>query len=122
MAGISETKDLVKFVVELAEAGALAIEDGKFTLTDVAHFIGAVGAIPAAIAGIGEIPEEIKDLDTAERQELLDFIEAEFDIANDAIEEIAESALAVVINIFDLVKAIMSMRAAMAVEGEGTPG
>ena len=109
MAGIEETKDLAKFIVELAEGGAKALEDKKFSLSDIQHFVSAVGALPAAIAGIGQIPAELKDMDVLERQELVDFIKAEFDIPQDNVEEIAEAALDVCIDIFKLVMKIIAI-------------
>jgi len=112
--GIQETKDVVKFVIRLGEAGAKSLEDGKFSVSDLSNFINAAGALPAAIGGIGSVPAELKDMDVDERAELLAYIKEEFDIAEENIEAVVEKALTAVIGLFDLIKEIIALTKASA--------
>jgi len=84
MAGIEELKDVVKAAISIGEA----LSDG-IGLED----LGALLDLPAAIDGISEVPEELSDLDETERAELQAFIQSEFDIPDDQVEEFIEQAI-----------------------------
>jgi len=77
MAGVKETKDVLSVAIKLAKAFALAQADGKISWTDLGLLIEPGMAMPAAITGIGMVPEELGDLDDAEIGELNDFIKAQ---------------------------------------------
>lgn len=91
--GIEELKDVVKLGLDIGEAlvDGIGIED-----------ISALFSLPEAIAGISNVPDEIADLDEAEKAELQEFVRAEFDIPNDQLEEFIESAIAVVLELYGL--------------------
>lgn len=78
--GIQETKDLAKCGIELGEGFAVSLKDGKMSFSDLTNFFGAVYAAPAAISGISQVPAELKDLDEAEKAELVQFVCDEFSI------------------------------------------
>jgi hypothetical protein len=107
MPGIEQTKDVVKFVVALGVGAAKSYEDKKLSFMDLANFLGAVTAFPAAISGISEVPAELADMDATERQELVDYIKEEFDIPQDALEARVEEALGICSSIYDFVMHII---------------
>jgi len=71
MAGITETKEVIKFVQVLAETITEAKADGSIDIFDAMNAISLLTPLAAAGKGILEIKEELKDLDKEEVQELL---------------------------------------------------
>lgn len=71
MAGIIETKEVIKFVQVLAETIEEAKKDGSIDIFDAMNAISLISPLAAAGKGILEIKEELKDLDKEEVQELL---------------------------------------------------
>jgi hypothetical protein len=97
MAGIKETKEAVIFGVALANVVDQELSNG-FQFTDIVALIPVLTKAPAAISGAGEIPAEIKDLDEAERAELVAVIES-MDLKSDYSEAIAEQSTRTLIEI-----------------------
>jgi hypothetical protein len=90
--GIDETADAVKFITATANAVNDALkDDGAITLSDVTKFISPATKLPAALAGIGKIPAEVKDMTLAEKQELVTLVKDTLEL--DSSEEIVELAL-----------------------------
>lgn len=64
--GIKETVDVLALVKILGEKFEQVAADGKVTVAEVlAELVGSVGPLMAAIDGVANVPEELKDL-TAE--------------------------------------------------------
>ena len=101
MAGIKETKDALLFGISMAMAIDETTQDG-FQWTDVLSLIKPMVKLPAAIAGIQNVPAELADLDEAERTELVEAIK-ELEFASEFSEEIAEQALRVGVEIGNLI-------------------
>jgi len=101
MAGIKELKEVVKAAVSIGEALAdgIGIED-----------VAALLDLPAAIEGITQVPAEVADLDEAERKELQDFIQAEFDLPDDEVEEFVETAIIWAFSTFELYAKFVDLR------------
>jgi hypothetical protein len=104
MPGINETKDVVLAAVALGNAVSKSLEDGKIGISDVGSFVGAVTALPAALAGIGQVKAELADLDDAEKAELLAAVKSHFDIADDKVEAIVEDSLKLVVALHGFVR------------------
>jgi hypothetical protein len=104
-----ETKDLVSFFASLANAVDLATADG-LQAADFALFMGAIGKIPAAIDGISEVPKEVKDLDAAEKAEIIAQLKAELDLRDDVLEGILEEGLTIGVGLWGLVEKIRAAR------------
>ena len=101
MPGIKETKEALLFGISMAMAIDETTQDG-FQWTDVLSLIKPMVKLPAAIAGIQDIPAELADLDEAERTELVEAIK-ELEFASEFSEEIAEQALRVGVEIGNLI-------------------
>jgi hypothetical protein len=109
--GIKETKELVKFGISVGESIDLSLADGKIGLDDAMNFYNAVLSAGDAFKDISKVPAELGDLDQEERDELLAFVEAEFDIANDKLEAVIEEALKTALQVYKLVETVRGMRA-----------
>lgn len=103
MYGISETKEVVKFGIELGEAFDKGLSDGKFSIEDLSYFFSTFMSAGAAFEGISKVPAEIKDLSSEEMEDLKAFVELEFDIENDKLEELIEKALGVALKIYEII-------------------
>ena len=103
MYGIQETKDVVKLGIEIGEAFDRALDNGKLGIEDLSQFFGVFTSASAAFAGITKVPAEIKDLSAEEMEELKSFVETEFDIANDRLEEVIEKAIAAALRIYEII-------------------
>ena len=117
MAGIKETKELLKFIVEFAEAIDKSMEDGDIGFADLTNLVSAMMAAGDAFSDISLIPEEINDLDDNEALELYAYAKDELDLRSDKLEEIVESALEIglkVYQLFNLIKGTAPTPAAPA--------
>jgi hypothetical protein len=92
MKDIKETKELLRAILSFGSASGKAWEDKKFDWSEVTLFIQPLTMLPAALQGVSEIPAEWKDMDAAERDELMKVCD-EFDIPQENVEEIVEKAL-----------------------------
>jgi len=102
MAGIKETKELMLFSIGLAEAIDSVTQDG-WQLKDIFTLIPPLSKLPGAIIGIEDVPEEIADLDEAERAELVEAIK-ELDFVSNNSEAIAEQAIRVGVELGNLIQ------------------
>ena len=69
--GIKETRELLSAVGAVAVRLVDDLKDGKLSLAEAAAFLTELGTIRKGLQGITSIPAELKDLDEAERDELL---------------------------------------------------
>jgi hypothetical protein len=110
MYGIKELKELLTFGFKLQKAIA-AVGDGKINvIVDAPKFLPALLAAPKAFGGIGIVLAEIKDLDEAERLELLAFVREEFDLSDDRLEELIEDTLGELLSLFKLAQRFAALR------------
>lgn len=106
MPGIQESKELIAFTLKLGNGLGASLEDGKLSFTDAPKFMDAMMAAPAAFQGISEVPAEMKDLDEAEKAELIAYAKTEFDIPQDKVEELVEEGLSLAIAIYNFVEKV----------------
>ena len=97
MAGINETKQVVAFGIEFGADIKDSLADGKFTFADAARFLDCFDDLFRAIAGIDQVPSELKDLDEAEAQELATMVKTalkdRFDVSDEQALRTVEWAL-----------------------------
>jgi hypothetical protein len=102
--GIKETKDVINFTAGLIKALIKSFEDGKLALDDLQHFTSVIKDLPSAAIGISGIPEELKDLDTAEIQELVQEVSKHFE--NEATLEVLRRVVRIAQDMIYLYQAI----------------
>ena len=81
--GIEETKELLDFIFSLVQAIKESTKDGEFTWSDGLNFIEPLKKIATAIDDIEEVIPEVMDLDASEWNELVDYVQANFDLDTD---------------------------------------
>ena len=78
--GIEQTKELLDFIFSLIGAIKESTKDGEFTWSDGLNFIEPLKKIAPAIDDIEEVIPEIMDLDASEWNELVDYVQANFNL------------------------------------------
>ena len=71
---IKELKELLVLALKLGEATKKSLADGKFDFNDMPNYLVTIPYLQPALEGITEIPEEVKDLDENELEELATLI------------------------------------------------
>ena len=91
MADIKDVKEVAAFALSLAKSVEDMLDNG-FQWTDVFSLIPPFTKLPDAIEGYENIPEQLLDMDAAEKKELTDFIDS-LDLKSDRAEELTEQSL-----------------------------
>lgn len=100
--GIDNLKKFVHFGLDLAEQ--IAKTTGKkWNFLMALDFVDEVAAIPGVVKSWPAVLTEIKDLDDDERKQLHEYVQEEFDIPNERVEEVVEDSLVLVISMVNLV-------------------
>ena len=87
-------KKLIDAIVAIVESTFAALEDGKWTSSDIMKFLDDIPEIVSVLGVIKELPEAIKELkDDEKRQEAIDYLKDEFDIEDDRAEALIESII-----------------------------
>lgn len=108
MKGIKELKEAVVFIGLLATAIDKSTKDG-LSYDDAPTFLPVMMQAPQAFAGVDEIPAEFKDLDDAERKEIVVAIKDNLDLEDDVAENVAEQAFATVLDIVAVVQRVRGL-------------
>lgn len=102
---VKETKEALKFALNLAQVVGVSLEDGKVGLEDLVLLLGALSGAGEAFKGLSEIPAELGELSNEEKDELKTVVE-EFDIPQEAIEDTIQAGLKLILDIIALVSRI----------------
>lgn len=102
MLGIENLKQTAKLLISFGQKIESTTKDG-FQVTDLFSFLGELSQIPGIIEHKDDIVAEFKDLTSAERSELVTYIEKELTLENKKTEEIIEASLVTAIAILALV-------------------
>jgi len=95
MSNVKETKESLEFGLRFFEAFEKALEDGKFSFTDLPRFMPVMMLLNDAIDGAGEIGNEMAAMGEAEKKELYAVIET-LGLKNDKNEELIKEILKLV--------------------------
>ena len=109
MADIKNTQELVALITAVAKTVKDANADGSVDANDLTSLIQIFPTLGPAIAGITDIPAELKDLDEDEITQLGNSVK-EFvgDVVGGKYEEIAERSLKAGVEIFEIVKLLQA--------------
>lgn len=109
--GIENTKKLLKFVFDVTKQASSSLKDG-WQWTDAVSFFDEAVQLPGAIKSIPQVKNEITELSTEERADLLAYFKEEFDIPDDKVEERIEKGIEIGLSILALVEAWKGDKAA----------
>lgn len=102
--GIKETKELLKFVIELGEGIDKAGADKKIDVMDVQYLIKPLASASAAFEGADKVKAELADLSAEEAAEIVKYAQDELQLSNEGIEKSIEAALKVGLEIYKYFK------------------
>ena len=98
--GIEETKDALIFLCEVGNAIRKSLEgDGKITMMDTVHFVGALMKLPAFITGITKIPAELADEITDAEKAILTKVINDANILDDKVEAVLLESIDLILHI-----------------------
>jgi len=100
--GVENFKKLIKFSCGLTKQINSSTADG-WQWTDALQFIDEATEVPGIAKSFSAIAKELADLSEAERDELKDFVQTEFDIPNDNLEVVLENSIMQAISLVALV-------------------
>lgn len=107
--GTENLKKLIKFGCDLTSQIASSLEDG-WSWHDAFGFVDEVAAIPGVVKSFPAIKKELSELSPEERQDIYDYVKAEFDIPNDRLEVVVENSLALAISAVALVEQFNALK------------
>lgn len=97
--GTENLKKALKPFLDLHEAYDQAKADGTVDSKDLPLLVGPGLSFASGIPAMGAAVKEFKDLDSQERADILAWVKADYDIADDVLEEKVEAAFGLVLNI-----------------------
>jgi hypothetical protein len=91
--GTQDLVELVDLVLTGVDIVKKAKADGKIGFEDAGLLLAVIPALGPAMAGIDQIPAELKDLSGDEAQALIAHVMAKLSLENSKAQAVAESAL-----------------------------
>jgi len=101
---IKETKELIAFLGSFIYAWRLAFADGKFHWTESRFFWDSLRLSIPAFIGIGNVANELRDLDQEEVKELAAYIIKELKLAGPDVQKTASELIEDAFSIWDTIK------------------
>ena len=96
---MKELTEILGFTVSLLEALGKSLDDGKIDFTDVTKLWEPISLAGEAIDGASKVLDEIRTMDEAKKAELMAYVQREFDIPQDEIEQKIEGGISVALGI-----------------------
>lgn len=125
MAGLFGIENLKKAYALLIAVG-MQIEksaEGGFQKNEIFDFFDELMLVPGVGSAIKQIGQEAGELDETEQQEIRDYVKTTFDLKNDEVEGVVESANGVAVAFADLISKIAALKKKPATPGgKPTPG
>lgn len=107
--GTQKLKDALKFIDDFTMQIAAT---KKFRFTSIFNFIDDLLALGGVITSWKDIIAEWKDLDTAEKSEIIQYVKDEFDIPDDEVEAFIEDSFSWLLSTISLVERARRLRQA----------
>lgn len=111
MVGIKETKELLEFIVRLAEALDRSLEDGDIGFMDMSNLVSAMLAANSAFTDISLVPAEMKDLTKEESEDLYAHVRDNLNFKSDKLEMVVENSLEIGMKVYQLLLLVREQEA-----------
>lgn len=98
--GIESIKFVVSWGLSFVTDMSKALDDGKFKWHEALRFVDDFRKMPKLVENIHNIKDELNDLSSDERAELIFYVQQEFDIDNDKVEQAIEDGIEIALNIW----------------------
>jgi len=108
---MKECKEVLSFLFSLNNAYWKAIEDGSISIGDLVFLYETLKTAGPAIEGIEKVLEEFQNMTAEDLEELKAFVVQEFDIPNDAVEQVIENGVKLVLDVVGFFMKLKTMKA-----------
>jgi len=112
MTGIKDFKELCVFLALGVTCEQKMMADGSISVGDTVFAVSPLQALPSAVAGITNVPAQVKDMDEAEAAEVSSAIKAALDLTSDSAEEIVEQFMDIALQLAAAALAVKNAKAA----------
>lgn len=109
---MKESKEVLKFAIELGEALEAAMQDKKFEVAELSLLVAPLMQVGPAFEGIDKVGQEIKASTAEQKAELIAYVKEELDLKNDDVEKTIEEALDLALKIHAFVQLFKKEKAA----------
>lgn len=107
---LKETKELLKFVIDVVEAVDQSISDGALSLLDATNFVDPIFSVGAAFRGINNVPKEISELTPDQIKELCDYVTGELRLSDEKVEDTVKKLLESGLRFYELAQFIKNAK------------
>lgn len=105
MKGITNTLEVITLGASLTSTIASAREDGKINAEDFVKLVAVIPHVKPAFDDISEVPAELKDLDSAETELVLERVKGIVgDVGSEKAIAYAESALKIGLAVYEAIE------------------
>ncbi len=111
---VEDVKEVLDFVLALAVAIEKVWEDKKVGVTDIAHLMPVLMAVPKAIGNIAAVPGQLVKMSDEQRAALVAHAKSELNLDNDVVEVLVEQAIEIGLGIAGLIALMVSLRSVPA--------
>lgn len=110
--GIKESKELLSFLIDLAQACINAASDGQLTMGDAPGFWNALQEAPPAFSDLGKLPAELADISADEVAQLATLVVSKLTIANASVDALVKQVIKVVFEGLKIGPLVLSLKEA----------
>lgn len=103
---MKESKEVISLLISLLIKLENDLQDKKVDASELIAYLPLLLKVPEAIKDISKVDDEWKASSFEQKQIFIKEIEVEFDLKNDNLENIIESALKIILEVSELVKKI----------------
>lgn len=103
---MKELKELINLVLVGIDAGKSVMADGKIGVDDLSALLMLAPALQPALEGIGDIPQELKDMKEEDVAELAAYVMGRLAVDNDKAKEVVAAAIKVILAVYAIIKAV----------------
>lgn len=105
--GVEKICKVADFVIDLADSVVKAKKsDGKINVKDYPLFLDDLLAIPGTLSASKGAVNELKEMDTEDREAVKSHVAAKFDIDNEKAEKLVEKSINVVVDATGMINGI----------------
>lgn len=98
-----DIEKVLSFVLSLAQGVGKSLADGRISVWDLAYFFDSLLLAMPAIRSLPGAIKDMDDLDEKEKDDLLEYIDENFDVDTDHVDELVKKGLQAAVAICDLI-------------------
>lgn len=105
MSDVSESKELLEFIVGLAQSLGNSMEDGKIGFEDLGYLLDVLQLAGPAFEGVAKVPGEMSQLDEEGKNELVEVVDG-LNIPQAEVEMVIKNGLKIALDLVEFIDKI----------------